>query len=153
MKIDMSLSRDSVTNAIRKLKDYKQNMEMDLEHVVEILTNDGADVARSAYAEWDVTTVANTSGMTGKISVDGDMPLIAEFGAGNATLTGGFENTPAEARPGSYSEEHAQQYSTMGYWFFGGTQYYEVPPHSGLLKAKQHIVENSTDVVREVLGS
>jgi len=147
--IKVSLSNESIQDAIQKLRDYRDSIDRNLEHVVEVLTNEGAEIARSAYGTYPVTTTAETDGKNGKIVVTGDEPMIAEFGAGDATLSDGFENTPSEARPGSYSELHAQMYSRNGYWIFGGKQYTEVEARHGLLNAKQYIIENSTKVAQE----
>ena len=151
MNIKISLSTESIDAAIRKLTDIHDNLETDVEQLVSILTNEGAMVAQSAYGEWPVITTPISDGTTGEIIVAGDMPLIAEFGAGDATAPVGFENVPEEVYAGSYSEEHAQQYSTQGFWHFAGKRYTEVPGRHGLMAAKEYIVENATDIATEVI--
>ena len=153
MKINVSLSTESIDSAIEELQAFAELLEEGTEQVVEILTNKGAEVAQVAYGDFPVEAVPIPDGKTGEIIVTGDMPAIAEFGAGDQTLSGGFENTPAEARPGSYSEEHARQYSRWGFWYFAGEPYTEVYPHHGLLDAKRYIMDNSTNVAREVFAS
>lgn len=152
MTIKISLTNESINDAIQKLRDYRDSLDRNLEHLIDVLTNEGAEVARSAYGEYPVITTPITEGKHGEIIVAGDEPLIAEFGAGDATLSGGFENTPAEARPGSYSEINAQMYSRYGFWVFGAMKYTEIPARHGLLDAKQYITENSTKIAREVFG-
>lgn len=148
----MSLfSEQSVQNAIDRLHVRLHHLEEDTEQLVEILTNEGADVANGSYSDYPVSAVPKTSGTQGEIIVSGHMPMIAEFGAGDQTLSDGFENTPAEARAGSYSEEHARQYSRWGFWYFGGEVYSEVYPHHGLRDAKRYIIKNSASVAREVM--
>ena len=157
MTINIDLSTESIDNAIARLKVRKMHLEEDAEQLVEILTNDGAEVAQSAYGDFPVQATPMEVDKQGEctfesaIVVSGDMPMIAEFGAGDATLSGGFENTPEEARSGSYSELHAKQYSRWGFWYFGGEPYTEVPARHGLLDAKRHIISTATETAMEVM--
>ena len=152
MTINVRLSTESIDAAIERLQRFQDDLEHGINQTVEILTNEGAEIAQAAYGDFPVSATPHPDGTTGTIVVEGDVPLIAEFGAGDQTLSGGFENTPAEARPGSYSEEHARQYSRWGFWYFAGEPYTEVYPHHGLLDAKRHIIANSTDVAMGVFG-
>ena len=161
MKIDISLlSPESVQNEIARLKVRKMHFEEDLEQLIDILVNEGAEVAQSAYGDFPVEAVPIAEGDRGEIFVYGDMPLIAEFGAGDATLDPGelFERSPeTDVFPGSYSlEEGTREYwdshlNGQGVWHFGGEPYTQVPPRQGLYKAKQHIIETSTETAREVM--
>ena len=152
MNINLSLSTESIENAIARLKVRQMHLEEDTEQLVGILTEEGAEVAQASYREWGVEAVPLTDGTEGTIMVVGDMPAIAEFGAGDETLTSGFENMPGNVYPGSYSEENAQQYSRWGFWYFGGKTYTEVPAHHGLLDAKRHIIETATETAKEVMA-
>ena len=84
------------------------------------------------------------------------MPLIAEFGAGDATLNPAqfFEHSPeTDVFAGSYSlEQGTKEYWEWGSWHFGGQLYTEVEPRQGLYKAKQHIIETATETAREVMA-
>ena len=151
MNINISLSPESIDHAISQLTDIKDNLDYDVEQLVAILATEGAMTAQSAYGEWPVLTTPVCDGKQAEILVTGDMPLIAEFGAGDATAPVGFENVPEEVYAGSYSEEHAQQYSSQGFWHFAGKRYTEVPGRHGLLKAKEYIIENATDIATEVI--
>ena len=51
MRIQISLSTESIQNAIRLLNERKQMLEDDLEQFVEILANEGAEVANAAYGD------------------------------------------------------------------------------------------------------
>lgn len=153
MTIKVRLSTESIDNAISKLTDYLEEFEHNAEELIDVLVTDGAAVAQAMYGGWDVEAIPSSDGMNGRIDVVGDMPAIAEFGAGSATEPVGFENMPDDVYEGSYSEEHAQQYSRFGVWFFGGQPYTEVPPHHGLLAAKEYIIAESTNIAREVFGS
>lgn len=157
MTIHMELSTESINHAIEQLEIFKTEMELDLQHTVEILTEVGAMVAQGAYGDWGVAAVPSTEEHHGYIDVMGDMPLIAEFGAGDTTLNPAtmFENSPdTDVYPGSYSLEYGtKEYATYGSWHFGGEKYTHVDPHMGLYSAKNYIIENSTRIAQEVFGS
>ena len=150
MKLSVSLSEESISEAIEQLNILKGKIDLCVKHTVEILANEGAEIAQASYGEWSVVVIPDViSDTRAEITVGGYNPAMAEFGAGNATLTSGFENMPQNVYPGSYSEEHAQEYSTWGFWHFGGKYYTEVPARHGLLNAKQYIIENSTQIAQE----
>lgn len=157
MTIHIDLSTESIESAIAQLTDYKEEFEDNVELVVELLTNEGAEVAQAAYGNWGVSVVPLADGTSGEIIVAGDMPLIAEFGAGDTVINPGalFENSPStDVYPGSYSLlEGSKEYATYGSWHFAGKKYTHVDPHLGLFSAKNYIIENSTEVAKEVFGA
>ena len=157
MTIHVELSEASIDNAIRKLEQYRDDLNERLGQVIEILTNEGAEVAEACYGEYPVGVTTAYADNHGTITVDGEMPLIAEFGAGDATLDPAamFENTPTtDVFPGSYSlEEGAKEYWDTGRWHFGGRVYNEVPPRMGLYTAKLYIIDHSTEIARGVFGT
>ena len=152
MTINMSLSDADIKRVIRELSLIQDNIKESAENITEILTNEGAEIAQAAYGDWPVQATPMVEGAEGTIVVAGDMPLIAEFGAGQATMPVMFENAPATpVYEGSYSElEGSQEYYKHGSWHFGGEYFTEVPARHGLLDAKQFIVENGTDIAAEV---
>lgn len=152
-RFNIKLSVPSINMAIRRLKDYKDDFDENVLEIVDILTKDGAEEAQSKYAGYPVEAVPYVDGNQGEITVIGDMPAIAEFGAGKGVVQTDFENLPEEIREGSYSEQHAKQFSRWGFWYFGGEVYYDVPGHHGLMAAKRYIVEHSTEVAREVFSN
>lgn len=153
MNINISLSTESITAAVNQLMAVQENLDTGVEELVSILTNEGAEVAQAAYGDFPVQAVPITEGNKGEIIVAGDMPLIAEFGAGQATMPVLFENSPATpVYEGSYSElEGTQEFYKYGSWHFGGQYYTEVPARHGLLDAKQYIIEHSTETAIEVM--
>ena len=153
MNINITLSTESIAQAIRKLEEVKENLEIGLSETIAILTNEGAEIAQAAYGDWGVQATPFTEEAHGEIIVSGDMPLIAEFGAGQATMPVMFENEPSTpVYEGSYSElEGTQEYYKYGSWHFAGKYFTEVPARHGLLDAKNYIIENSTDIAQEVI--
>ena len=83
----------------------------------------------------------------------GQAPVIAEFGAGDATIPVLFENyAGVDVYPGSYSEQVGSgEYAETGVWHFGGKVYRQVEPRGGMLMAREYIRDNSTEIAREVI--
>jgi hypothetical protein len=153
VKLNISLSEESISNAIEQLNILDGEIKECARKTVDILANEGAEIAQVSYGEWSVSVIPDiVSDNRAEITVGGDYPLIAEFGAGDGTLTGGFENMPSEVYPGSYSEQHAQQYARWGFWYFAGEPYTEVPARHGLLNAKRYIIDNSTQIAKEAFN-
>lgn len=153
MTIKVSLSTESIEQAIRKLGEARDNLDIGVNETVAILTNEGAEIAQTAYGDWGVQATPIPEEAHGEIIVSGDMPLIAEFGAGQATMPVMFENSPSTpVYEGSYSQlEGSQEYYKYGSWHFAGRYYTEVPARHGLLDAKNYIIENSTRIAQEVI--
>ena len=89
-----------------------------------------------------------------KIIAEGHDIMFIEFGAGDAA---GSENAlydavPDEARPGTWSMNHAQMYSRYGFWVFGGRIYREVQPTPAFYYAYEYMVQNLPMIAREVFG-
>ena len=155
MRIPVTLSEESIQNAIDILTQKQNELDEKLEQVIELLVNEGAEIARTAYGEWPVVTTPIADGTEGSIVVAGDMPLIAEFGAGQATMPVMFSNSPdTPVYEGSYSElKGSQEYYKYGSWHFGGEYFTEIPAKHGLLDAKNFIQENSTEIAQGVFAN
>lgn len=157
MTLNLSLSTESIDAAVRQLQSMGEDLEDDVEQFVEVMANEGAEVAQSAYGNWNVQAVAIPDGTQAEIIVAGDMPLIAEFGAGDATLDPKtfFENSPeTPVFPGSYSLfEGSREYYNFGSWRMPYTNLWltQVAPRHGLFNAKLYLLERSTDIAREVI--
>lgn len=89
-----------------------------------------------------------------KISAEGEDVLFIEFGTGDraGVLSPWYDEVPADARPGSWSETHAQQYSQYGFWYFGGKRYEYTEPHPAFYDAYQAMVEALPQIAQEVFG-
>jgi len=153
VNINISLDTVSIEKAIHRINALKDDFKDGVADIVELLANDGAEVAQAAYGDWNVRTLVDKVSETrAEITVSGEMPLIAEFGAGQATMPVMFENDPGTpVYEGSYSElEGSQEYYKYGSWHFAGKYFTEVPARHGLLDAKMFIIENSTKIAQEV---
>lgn len=169
MTINLSLSADSIASAVRKLEDARDNLMQGISDYVDTMVSEGADVANSAYGSlataWGIRDDSNDEGVVnGHIGVSGDPDavIIAEFGAGDATVPNEFENAipGVEVYAGEYSEkkgsgEYAKTLAASGgetgFWHFGGRVYHEVEPRRGLAKAKAFIVVSSDNYAEEMI--
>ena len=150
----MTLDSSSINRAIRQLKQIKDNIQDGLNQTIDILTKDGAMVAQSAYGGMATATGTMVGEHTGRIEASGEAAVIAEFGAGDATMLSWFENPPdTPVYPGSYSESEqgSGEYAATGQWHFGGKVFTEVEPRHGLLDAKEYIEANTATVANEVI--
>ena len=156
MNISIHLNTGSIQNAIRKLERVKQNLNDGVKRAVSVLTKDGATIAQSAYGSMAVASPEMVSSYVGHIvatdGADGNA-VIAEFGAGDATMPILFEGYPdVDVFPGSYSKEVGSgEYARTGKWHFGGQEYTEVPPRAGLYLAKMYIEQEALNVMTEVI--
>lgn len=155
MTINIKLSEASILRAIHRLNQASDNLRWGVSETIEELIKEGATIANADYGGMATAIDWMEDETVGKISAVGDQPIIAEFGAGDATIPGtGFENPPATPTyPGSYSEsdEGSGMYAEYGWWKFGGRIYTEVEPRSGLLDAKNYIIGNAVGVAKEVI--
>ena len=154
MKIDIQLfSVDSIRRAIIALNNAKDNLRWGVQDTVECLAEDGAGIAQAAYGSMANAVSYSPEEGTAIIATSGEDNLIAEFGAGQATMPVMFENNPdTPVYEGSYSElVGTQEYYKTGSWHFGGRYFTEVPARHGLLDAKQYIIEHSTEIAQEVI--
>lgn len=162
MKISIDLSPEGIEKAIAKLTDIKDNLDIGLNDLVEVLAHDGAEVANEAYGSMAKAAFVPESMTSAKIMAVGDQAIIAEFGAGYATMEDHpfATKAPVPIEPTSYSRAqfpYGLFYITddlmpgEGYWFFGGKEYSRVEPRHGLLNAYDYILENSTRIAKEVM--
>lgn len=153
MKISVRLSTRSINNAIIRLRQAQNNLRWGLHDTVDILTKEGAEIAQIADGNMANVVGYMPDETQGLIVATGDAPIIAEFGAGDATIDVMFENYPGvDVYPGSYSEQVGSgEYAATGKWHFGGKEYTEVQPRGGLYNAKVFIKDNAAEIAKEVI--
>lgn len=153
MTINIKLSTESIDHAISRLMDVEEAILFGVDEFVDIMTNNAADIATTAYDGMAVAT-AVVDGNQGTVIASGESVGFAEFGAGDDTMPILFENKPDfRVYPGSWSESPmgAGQYATMGYWYFGGVRYEGVPARMGLLNAREYVKEAAPIIAQEVI--
>lgn len=163
MTIDLKLDTRAIDKLVRRLERLKEEA---FEGLVENLVVDGAEVARVAYGSMATATgyvEGETDGIvTGKIvaySENEDKLLIAEFGAGDATLypRDWFDTRELDAWvfPGAYSLfKGTMEYWSMHQWEFprgSGHWMTEVEPKQGMYQAKRFIEDVCARYASEVI--
>jgi hypothetical protein len=156
VNINVKLDTASIGRAISKLKRVQRLFDDDCSGILDALATEGADEAQRGYGGWAVQAVPFPAQRgSAEIVVYGDMPAIAEFGAGDATQypSAYFENNSldSEVYPGSWSIGHAMEYAILGEWRFAGHWYNEVQPHLGLYQAKVYLINNCAEIVKEAM--
>lgn len=158
MTINIHLSTESIAAAILRLEQAKENLDAGLQQTLDILAKEGAMVAQTADGSMATVSPVSVSETESRIVASGGDPMvIAEFGAGDATLSPGnlFEDGGAlsgEVFPGSYSLfKGSRDYYNYHMWRFGWTWYTEVAPRQGLFDAKLFVMANSTEIAKEVI--
>lgn len=165
MTINISLSTESIAAAIRQLRTVEENIRWGLSETIDILVKEGAQIAQAADGKMATVIGQKDDELSGKIIATGEAPIIAEFGAGYATMD--FhpfaKNAPVPIEPGSYSRENFDSihggwfYITdmihpgEGYWYFGGEEFDRIQPRHGLLDAHDHIVSHAAEIAKEVI--
>lgn len=135
--------------AIQKSFDKKVSKFMD--ECVKIVEN----AARKGYGG-DVDVKAEKVGDNEwAIVASHEAVIFFEFGAGDATNEpanryAGEMDFPVEK--GSWSREHAQEYSTKGEWWFGGRPYKKIEQRAGMQKAYDAIESQWQEVAKEIFG-
>lgn len=148
----MNISVTGVQHAIQTISRYV-DMDKKLAEIADRLCKIGEPIIRQVHGNHaQVWTEATNNGY--KIVAEGEDVLFIEFGAGDAA---GSENslydaTPPEARPGSWSETHAQQYSKYGFWIFAGQRYTEVQPTPAFYYAYEYMAQNLPQIAKDVFG-
>ena len=150
----MSLSVASIERAIQRLERAAENLEQGLNETVEVLAIEGGEVAQESYQGMAVAYGTAGDGV-GNIVSTGENNLIAEFGAGDATVdpSSMFAHVPkTDVFAGAYSlQVGSGEYWEKGKWHFGGREYTEVAPRMGLFNAKHYVIDHSTEIAREVI--
>ncbi len=115
----------------------------------------GQPTAQGWFGETVEVTAKPMRGKNGyNIIASGKSVCFLEFGAGLATDSSHpfAKNVSFSVTPGSWSKEHAKQFSTQGYWIFGGRRYEEVFARRGLYNAYKQIIAEAPAMAREVFG-
>ena len=151
--------KKSVNNAVRRLKYYKKQLiETKCNEFVKKLAEAGFEIAseRFANAEYDGTNDVKVSisgdGSSLKVIASGKAVCFIEFGAGVAR-GGGY---PEERKPdgivglGEYGKGHG---ATGKPWYYAHNQKTDGnPPAMAMLNARDAMVEQVTQIAREVFG-
>lgn len=159
-RIQINLSTQSIDRAIKALKTYRADLDKGLENLVQSLAEEGADVARSAYAAAPVSdgnsdtsvSVKNTGKYSRQIVAQGESVGFLEFGTG-VTAGSGYDGNTAgvPVYPGAWAESHAKKFSRDGYWYYGGKRFTGTLPYKGMYSATKAIRERVADMAKGII--
>lgn len=154
-KIAIELSPGSCQQAIAELKAYKKQIDPKVEEVCKRLAMLGRDTAQAFFdiageGNGGVTVTAEPCENGWKIVASGHDVYFIEFGTGDAVSDHYLASVPLY--PGSWSEGHAQKYTTQGYWYYNKVRYTETPAYMPMFNAEKEIRLNAKRIVREVFG-
>lgn len=150
-KIKVKLNTNGLKKAIRELEFYRDSLEMRVMRAAEQIALLAVDVVQGVYGSAVAVSLIPTENRLGyTIEANGRAVGFLEFGAGLMTDEGHpfAENAPFDVREGSYSEDHAMQYYTYGYWWYGGKRYYFVAPRRGLYEGSTYIRDHAVEVIK-----
>jgi len=153
------LNQSDISAMIREVRAYRDRFVKRCEDFCRRLADEGSTEASRVYgSDIKVSAVPIENGFS--VMANGKQVCFLEFGAGTKTNTshpmaGNFTAaTGNEVRPGSYSEQNAQEFSTFGFWVFppnkDGKVYEYVEPQPGLWRAEQRIVDIVERIAQEV---
>ena len=150
-QIVLELSLQSVDKALQELNEI-----FNLDLICQKLAMIGADEAMRRFARGDhgnsdvnVDVLPIENGY--KIVASGEDVYFIEFGTGVFANPNGYATT-IPVYPGSYSEQHAQQFSTKGFWYYGGEKLQGTEAENAMYYAGKAIRDNMSRVIQEVLG-
>lgn len=152
--ITVELSVDSCQKAIKELERYEREIKPKLDEVCRRLAEIGAQEAmanlKHVHGNDDATILPVAPIENGyKIVMQGKDVYFVEFGTGDM-VDPHYSNVSVLVAPGSWSETHAKQYMTYGFWFYKGEQLEGTEAQKPMYYAEKAIRENARRVKDEV---
>ena len=148
--IDMSITGiDRIIKVVNRYKDIDVKVNLIAKRLCEI----GEPIIRQTHGGHASIWIEPTNNGY-KIVAEGEDLLFIEFGTGDmaGVMSPMYDAVPTSARPGSWSEQHAQMYSKYGFWVFGGQIFHYTDPHPAFYYAYQAMVQAIPQVVQGVMS-
>lgn len=158
-KITIELSDQSITSAIKELKQYKQWVLAKEKELRMRLAQKGATVASIQFARAvyngtnDVSVRVDDTGSVAVIYAEGEAVAFIEFGSGARYGYGHPQAGEFGTGPGTYPEGKGHWDNPKGWWYGHGQHSYGNPPAMAMYHAVEAITEEVTQVAREVFSS
>lgn len=148
----------SIGEALAKLRNYK-NWVMEKEaELRNRLAMVGASVASIQFARAiyngtnDVTVRVDNTGSVAVIYAEGSAVAFIEFGSGAKYGYGHPEAAKFGTGPGTYPSGKGHWDNPKGWWYGHGQHSYGNPPAMAMYQAREQIVEQVTQIAREVFA-
>lgn len=152
--IEIDLSTDSLDDVIRKLEMHQAWVRIKQRKLAERLAFLGGTVASLGFSralydgDNDVNIEVEETDNGYSIHAKGEAVAFIEFGTGiGATSPKGAE---LGFTPGSWSEDHAKQFSEKGYWYYNGKRLVGIQPGNYMYQASKEIKEQLRQIALEV---
>lgn len=148
----------SIGNVIAELRKYKNwviEKEVELRNRLAMV---GASVASIQFARAiyngtnDVTVRVDNTGSVAVIYAEGSAVAFIEFGSGAKYGYGHPEAAKFGAGPGTYPSGKGHWDNPKGWWYGHGQHSYGNPPAMAMYQAREQIVEQVTQIAREVFA-
>lgn len=152
------LDKKSVRSAITELKNYKRWIiakETELRTRLAVL---GATVASIQFSRAvyngtnDVTVRVDDTGSVAVIYADGSAVAFIEFGSGAKYGYGHPDAARLGTGPGTYPDGKGHWDDPRGWWYGHGKHSYGNPPAMAMYEAREQIVEQLTEIARQVFS-
>lgn len=152
--LEIRLNQTSIGNAIKYFERYRNRLSKKIDELEWMLATEGAQVAQRIYGTAVTVTVRREKDGV-SVLASGKAVAFLEFGAGMYTdslhpLAGKADNEGLAVYDGSYSESHANQYTTLGYWFFNGMKIEGVQPRYAMWEADKAMSNEVVRIAKEV---
>lgn len=140
-------------NRVKKAVERIANVKAKCLEIARRLCEVGEPIIRATHGNHASVTVEQTSNGY-SVRADGEDILFIEFGAGDRAGENNdqYDEVPAVAHPGTWSDTHAQMYSRYGFWVFAGKIYHYTDPHPAFYEAYKAMVKALPQIAKEVFG-
>lgn len=153
------LDKNSVKSAIKELKKYKQWIIAKETELRIRLATLGASVASIQFSRAiyngtnDVTVRVDDTGSVAVIYAEGSAVAFIEFGSGAKYGYGHPDAARLGTGPGTYPDGKGHWDDPRGWWYGHGKHSYGNPPAMAMYQAREQVVEQLTEIARQVFSS
>ena len=153
------LDRGSINSAIKELNKYKAWVTVKERELRERLATMGATVASIQFSRAiyngtnDVSVRVDNTGSVAVIYAEGSAVAFIEFGSGAKYGYGHPEAGQFGMGPGTYPEGKGHWDDPRGWWYGHNEHSYGNPPAMAMYQAREQMVEQLTQMARQVFRS
>lgn len=153
------LDSGSINSAIKQLNKYKVWIATKERELRERLATMGATVASIQFSRAiyngtnDVSVRVDNTGSVAVIYAEGSAVAFIEFGSGAQYGYGHPEAGKFGMGPGTYPESKGHWNDPRGWWYGHNEHSYGNPPAMAMYRAREQMVEQLTQMARQVFSS
>jgi hypothetical protein len=157
--IQIQLTDESIKNAVREMRTYaawvaRKEAELRLKLASIGATAASIRFSRAIYnGSNDITVRVDSTGSVAVIYAEGQSVAFIEFGAGERYGYGHPKAAELGVGPGTWPEGKGHWDDPKGWWYASGKHSYGNPPAMAMYFAYREMVENLTQIAREVFAT